>query len=68
MMTVTQKRVGAAILLAIQLVCLASWVLDWNIFGGWDKVVCVLVSMFIAVYVFVIPPLPQELEKHRKNR
>lgn len=62
-MTLLQKRIGAAVLVVLLLPSAANWLLDWQWFGKFDALVNSILVLFVIVYVYIIPPSPDDLDK-----
>lgn len=68
-MTLRGKRIGAGILCLVIVISGANWLLDWNILGNFGGFVFALVNLFTVIYLYVIPPVLDEMvSKQTKDK
>jgi hypothetical protein len=58
------KRFGLIAVLAVTLLCLANYLLSWNLFGEKSGVVLGLAVATLFLYVHFVGPTPREMQEY----
>ena len=66
-LSLSQKRIGAAVALLFALVSAANHNFDWGIFGRFSKGTMIGSFICLFIYLFYIGPTPDEILQHRND-
>lgn len=66
-LSLSQKRIGAAVVLLFALVSAANHSFDWGIFGRLGKGIMIGSFILLFIYLSYLGPTPDEILQHRND-